>query len=253
MLDSETRFWLAKMVAEHKGNDDVAPMFNKAKQMAGKVPETLVSDGASNFSHAHKKQYAAKNFLHKDSERIRHIHMSGDMNNNQMESFNGNAVRLWENVTRGLKTDDSAILSGLRIYHNHVRSYLGLPDGQTLGDATGIHIDGNNKILTMIQAAVKEKVATRIFLFVPFLTDDSMYLLFDSSAHSTPQLKQVNCMDTGQTRHVCEKLRPSGPILDEFSYHYVYGGATQSQRMRIPRQPLRMYGYLHSAAHTLLK
>ena len=146
MLDSETRFWLSKMVATHKGNDDVAPMFSKAKRIAGKVPETLVSDGASNFSHAHKKQYKAKNYLHKESEHIRHIHLSGDMNNNQMESFNGATLRHHEKVTRGLKKDDSAILTGLRIYHNHVRPHLGLPNNMTPAEAAGITIQGDNKI-----------------------------------------------------------------------------------------------------------
>ena len=152
MLNSETRFWLAKMVAKHKGNDDVAPMFKDAKRLAGKVPEQLVSDGAANFHHAWKQQYAAKNFLHKDSEHIRHIHMAGDTNNNQMESFNGNTVRLREGAVRGLKREDSPILSGLRVYHNHVRPHLGL-DGKTPGEAAGIRIEGDDKILTMIQAA----------------------------------------------------------------------------------------------------
>lgn len=77
MLNSETRFWLAKMVAEHKGNDDVAPMFKDAKRLAGKIPETLISDGASNFGHAHKKQYVAKNFLYKESTHESHVHMAG--------------------------------------------------------------------------------------------------------------------------------------------------------------------------------
>ena len=157
MLDTDTRYWLAKMVAEHKGNDDVAPMFEAARKLAGKVPETLVSDGAANFGHAHKKQYAAKNFLHKDSEHVKHIHMAGDTNNNQMESFNGNTVRHREKVVGGLKTDDSAILSGLRVYHNHVRPHQGLPDGQTPGEAAGIKIEGDNKWKTIIQAAAKQK------------------------------------------------------------------------------------------------
>lgn len=146
------------MVAEHKGNDDVAPMFKKAKEIAGKVPEQLTSDGASNFSHAHKKQYAAKNFLHKDSEHIRHIHLSGDMNNNQMESFNGATLRHREKVTRGLKKDDSAILTGLRLYHNHVRPHLGLDGNITTGEAAGITIEGDNKYMTMIHAAAKSKI-----------------------------------------------------------------------------------------------
>ena len=52
MLDGETRFWLAKMVSEHKGNDDVAPVFKAAKKLAKEVPETLISDKAANFHHA---------------------------------------------------------------------------------------------------------------------------------------------------------------------------------------------------------
>ena len=159
MLDSDTRYWLAKMVAEHKGNDDVAPLFRKAKEVAGKVPERLISDGAANFGHAHRKQYAAKNFLHKDSEHVRHIHMAGDMNNNQMESFNGNTVRLREEATRGLKREDSAILTGLRLYHNHVRPHQGLPGKTTPGEAAGIRIDGDNKWRTIIQNAAKQRDA----------------------------------------------------------------------------------------------
>ena len=107
MLDSETRFWLAQMVSEHKGNDDVSPMFADAKKKAKKVPTTLISDGAANFHHAWKKQYKAKNFLHKETEHHRHIHLSGDMNNNQMESFNSNTLRVREKVVRGIKKDDS--------------------------------------------------------------------------------------------------------------------------------------------------
>ena len=154
MLDSETRFWLAQMVAEHKGNDDVAPMFADAKKKAGKVPANLVSDGASNFHHAWKRQYRAKNFLHKDSEHHRHIHMSGDMNNNQMESFNGNTLRAREKVVRGVKKDDSIVLKGMQIHHNFIRPHQGL-DGDTPADRAGIRIMGSNKWLTVIQNAAK--------------------------------------------------------------------------------------------------
>ena len=115
-----------------------------------------MSDGAANFGHAHRKLYAAKNFLHKESEHVRHIHMAGDTNNNSMESFNGNTVRHREKVVRGLKKEDSAILTGLRLYHNHVRPHLGL-GGKTPGEAAGIHIEGNNKWKTLIQAAARQE------------------------------------------------------------------------------------------------
>ena len=54
---------------------------------------------------------------------------------------------------RGLKKEDSAILSGLRIYHNYIRSHLGLPDQSTPAEAAGINIQGDNKFLALIQAA----------------------------------------------------------------------------------------------------
>lgn len=71
-----------------------------------------------------------------------------------MESFNGNPIRLRTDVVRGLKKDDSAILAGLRVYHNFVRLHLGLDGYIAPGEAAGTQIEGNDKILTMIQAAV---------------------------------------------------------------------------------------------------
>ena len=53
--------------------------------------------------------------------------MAGYTSNNQMESFNGNTVRLREVTVRGPKREDPAILTGLRLYHNFVRPHLGLP------------------------------------------------------------------------------------------------------------------------------
>ena len=155
MLDSETRYWIAKMVAEHKGTDDVAPMFKQAKKVTGKVPTTLISDKAANFHEAWEDQYKAKNFLWKDTWHINEVTFGGKWHNQQMESFNGNTIRLRTDVIRGLKKDDSAILSGLRVYHNFVRPHLGLDGYITPGEAAGITIEGNDKILTMIQAAAK--------------------------------------------------------------------------------------------------
>ena len=154
MLDNETRFWLAQMVSEHKGSDDVSPMFREAKKRAGKVPADLISDGASNFHDEWKKQYKAKNFLHKDTEHHRHIHMAGDTNNNQMESFNGNTLRAREKVMRGIKKADSPIFKGMQIDYNFIRPHQGL-DGDTPADRAGIKVMGDNKWKTIIQNAAK--------------------------------------------------------------------------------------------------
>ena len=158
MLDTETRFWIAKMVAENKGTDDVKPMFEKARQVTGKVPETLVSDAAANFHEAWQDQYKAKNYTHKQTEHINQIAFDGEHHNNQMESFNGNTIRHREKVIRGLKKDDSAILTGLQLYHNYVRPHLGLPGHTTPAEAAGILVEGNDKWRTLIQAAVRAEM-----------------------------------------------------------------------------------------------
>ena len=80
--------------------------------------------------------------------------MTGDTNNNQMESSNGNTLRHREKVVRGLKKDDLAILVGLRLYRNHVRPHHDL-NGKTPSEAAGIRIEGGNKWKIMIQATAK--------------------------------------------------------------------------------------------------
>ncbi len=90
---------------------------------------------------------------------INEVAFDGIRHNNQIESFKGNMVRLRDDVIRGLKKEDSAILAGLRVYHNHARSHPGLPDpAMTPTEAAGITIKGNDKILTMIRAAAKSTV-----------------------------------------------------------------------------------------------
>ena len=128
-------------------------MFKESKQKAKKVPKTLVSDGAASFHHAWKEQYRSKNFLHKETEHRRHIHLSGDMDSNQMGSFNGNTLRMREKIVRGIKRDDSAILKGMQIHHNFIRPHQGL-DGDTPAGRSGIKIEGDNKWKTIIQNAV---------------------------------------------------------------------------------------------------
>ena len=80
------------------------------------MPSKLISDGAGNFAETHRDMYAPRNYTWKDSVHESHIQMDGDRNNNQIESFNGNTVWLREDTARGLKKDDSAILSRLHTY-----------------------------------------------------------------------------------------------------------------------------------------
>ena len=86
MMDDETRFWISSMVADHKGLSDVRSMYQDVKEVTGKRPSVLISDGAENFHAAFNKEfYSNKN----DSRHISHIHFKGDRNNNKVERLNG--------------------------------------------------------------------------------------------------------------------------------------------------------------------
>ena len=142
---SETRYWVAGQVAERKGDDDVRLVFRTAKEVAGNVPTTLISDQASNFYQAWKREYWAKNFLHKDARHINKVAFGGRWHNQHTESFRGSTIRLREYAICGRKRTDSGILAGLRLYHDFLRPHRGLLDGLAPGEAAGMAIEGQNK------------------------------------------------------------------------------------------------------------
>ena len=45
ILDTDAKFWLAKMVAEHRGADDASPVFQEAAIPADRKPRTTKSGG----------------------------------------------------------------------------------------------------------------------------------------------------------------------------------------------------------------
>jgi hypothetical protein len=71
-----------------------------------------------------------------------------------MEAFNG-TVRSREKAMRSLKREDTPILEGYRIFHNHVRPHMGL-NNNTPGQMAGIEVKGENKWITLIQNASKK-------------------------------------------------------------------------------------------------
>ena len=151
MLDHETRFMITQYVANTKGTENVNPMFREAMMIADKIPTTLISDGAANFHEAWKENYKAKNFLWKDTEHIRHIHMKGDKNNNRMERLNG-TIRDREVAYRGIKKMNSPLFVGFQTFYNFSKKHGGIGK-KTPAELAGILVDGNNKWKTLIQNA----------------------------------------------------------------------------------------------------
>ncbi|MGA2627589.1 MAG: hypothetical protein ABSF63_11125 [Candidatus Bathyarchaeia archaeon] len=77
--------------------------------------------------------------------------MAGSVHNNKMERMNGE-IRDREKVMRGVERGCSLILTGYQLFHNYIRPHMAL-DGKTRADLAGIHIEGENRWLTIIQNA----------------------------------------------------------------------------------------------------
>jgi putative transposase len=152
LMDDETRFWIAKQVSDTKYKEDITPMFARGKELAGKKPLVLVTDGAPNFHKAYQKEFWSVS--KPSTTHIKSITLKGQHNNNKMERMNGE-IRDREKVMRGLKKDDTPIIEGYRIYHNFIRDHQAL-DGKTPADIASIKVEGNNKWITLIQNASKQ-------------------------------------------------------------------------------------------------
>ncbi len=144
IMDDETRFLISQEVAESKDKHDARRLFNMAKKLMEKQPKTIITDGLHAYHVASKQAFP-------DAIHERHITLRGDHNNNKMERLNGE-LRDREKTMRGLKTNDTAILTGYQIFHNYIRPHESL-NGKTPSEACGITIEGQNKWKTLIQNA----------------------------------------------------------------------------------------------------
>jgi transposase-like protein len=147
LMDVDTRFWIAHEVLDTKYTASINPLFKKGKEIAGKRPSTLISDGARNFNNAFKSEFFT--ISNPRTKHIRHVRWQGDHNNNKMERLNGE-VRDREKVMRSLKITTTPILPGYQLFHNYIRPHMALK-GKTPAEISGIKIEGENKWLTLIQ------------------------------------------------------------------------------------------------------
>jgi putative transposase len=130
----------------------VTPLFREGKKVAGKAPSVIITDGAPNFNlairHACYGEHRALAIRH-----VQDIRFNGQIHNNKMERMNGE-LRHREKVVRGVKREDSYLITGLQVYHNYVRPHMGL-DGKSPAEVAGIKVKGSDKWLTLIQNASK--------------------------------------------------------------------------------------------------
>jgi transposase-like protein len=153
MMDDETRFWIAQEVADTKFKHDARNLLKMSKKLMGKKPMTFITDGLPSYNDAYKGEFWTNKGPR--TQHIRHITLRGDHNNNKMERMNGE-IRDREKTMRGLKTKDTAILTGYQLFHNYIRPHMAL-EGKTPSEACGITIEGKNKWITLIQNASKKR------------------------------------------------------------------------------------------------
>lgn len=151
LMDDETRFWIAKEVANRKFGHNAEGLLKQAKEVTGTKPKVFITDGLHSYSVASRKEFWARK-REDHTTHIRHITLKGDHNNNKMERMNGE-FRDRERVTRGIKKTDSVIFDGYQLYHNYIRPHMGL-NGKTPSEMCGITIKGDNKWKTLIQQAI---------------------------------------------------------------------------------------------------
>lgn len=152
LMDDDTRYWIAQEVADSKQKHDARELFRMGGEIAGKRPETLITDGLPAYRDAFNKEFYTNN--HPQSQHINAIKLTGHgntANNNKMERINGE-IRDREKVMRGLKMKETPILQGMQIYHNFIKPHEGLA-GKTPSEACGIELKGENKWITLIQNA----------------------------------------------------------------------------------------------------
>lgn len=146
IMDDETRFLISQEVAETKEKHDARNLFVMAKRLMEKQPKTLITDGLPSY-------HVASQEVFDQAKHVRQIMLKGYVHNNKMERLNGE-IRDREKTMRGLKVNDTSILTGYQLFHNYIRPHESL-DGKTPSEACGITIEGKNKWKTLIQNASK--------------------------------------------------------------------------------------------------
>jgi len=118
------RFLLAYQISEHREIADAKRLFQMAKErIKGQRVKTVITDGLRAYEDAFKKEFFT---LRKPrTEHIRHIRLSGHLNNNLIERFHGTR-RERDKVLREMKKMDSPIVEGFDLYYNFIRPHMGI-------------------------------------------------------------------------------------------------------------------------------
>ncbi len=149
VMDRKTRFLLASRLSTHRNVNGAVGALNEARKVAkDSQPERIFADKLNAYPQAmtywegeSKPELVAKMGVGKPHA-----------NNNRIERLNG-TLRERVKVQRGWKTMKTPLAEGQRIHYNFVKPHAAL-DGQTPAKRAGIGIEGKDKWLSLLKAAL---------------------------------------------------------------------------------------------------
>lgn len=149
VMDNSTKFWISSVVSQRREVTDARRVFQDTKQKTAR-PKAIIHDGLRSYDEAFNKEYFTN--TNPRVKNIRSISVRNEGLNSVVERLNG-TMREREKVMRGMQTKETAqkIIEAMRIHYNFCREHSSL--GKTPAEASGIKIEGENKILTLIQNA----------------------------------------------------------------------------------------------------
>jgi transposase-like protein len=126
-------------------------VFQRAKKVSGgRTPKYMVTDGLQAYRHAVNKEFPTN---YHETEHLWNTGLQYHPNNNHIERLHG-TIRQREKTMRALKTDETPIVDGHRLFYNFIKPHESL-NGKTPSEEAGITIEGDNKWLTLMKKSVQ--------------------------------------------------------------------------------------------------
>ncbi len=151
VMDERTRFQLVSVITKTREIQDAKKAFRKSKEVGGKKPMLMVTDGLASYKKAFNSEFYDH---HQSCKHVADVGLQESLNN-VLERMHG-SIREREKVMRGIKVDDTPILPMNQIYYNFIRPHQGLK-GKTPAEAAGVGISEENKWERLLDASIKHK------------------------------------------------------------------------------------------------
>jgi putative transposase len=149
VMDERTRFQLVSVITKTREVGDARKAFRKSKEVGGKKPMLMVTDGLASYRKAFNSEFYDH---HQNSKHVADVGLQESLNN-VLERMHG-SIREREKVMRGMKVDDTPILPMNQIYYNFIRPHQALK-GRTPAEAAGVGINGENKWMGLLKKSIK--------------------------------------------------------------------------------------------------